>query len=130
VVPSKTFDVTQVQKTQAKTSTLMSLGQAQQPIGNEYVLARELCLVAIASLADAQTNPRKAYAYLAMLNGVLRYLFAKRWLHSFPSSACCLILVLRRSSAYIFLSRLFSASNSFMRFIKDASIPQNLARHL
>jgi hypothetical protein len=37
---------------------------------------------------------------------------------------------LRRSSAYIFLSRAFSSSSSFMREIIGVSIPPYFARHL
>jgi hypothetical protein len=37
---------------------------------------------------------------------------------------------LRRSSAYIFLSRWFSSSSSLSQAIIDASMPPNLVRHL
>jgi len=45
-------------------------------------------------------------------------------------SASATISALSRSSAYIFFKRRFWSSSSFMRAIKDASMPPCLARHL
>ena len=58
---------------------------------------------------------------------LLRQLTPTRRCYHFFSMASFNISAFRRSSAYIFLRRLFSASSSFKRDIIDASIPPYLA---
>src|SRR5476651_118387 len=130
VVPLKALHVAQIQEAQAEAPIALIGRQTDQPVCNDFVLGIELGLVAKTRLADAKGQTSQTDRCAPLVNHPARHLAALRWRYHFFASASATISALRRSSAYIFLSRLFSSSSSFIRAISEASMPPNLARHL
>ena len=118
VVPAETFDIAQMQKAHAKAPGLFGICQCHQPICDQLILIRQFGLVSIAYLADAERPARQNNAGGLIAYSPFGHLFAlRRPHHLFPSAS------FRRSfcmlfSAYIFFSRLFSSSCSFIRTIR------------
>ena len=54
VVPSKPFDVTQVEEAEAKAPVPLAVGDTQQPIRNKLVFIGEHGLIAITAFADLE----------------------------------------------------------------------------
>src|SRR5690606_17028953 len=87
-------------------------------------------LIVIAALTDAEHRASDTNARTELLDRTSRHLFASRWRYHFFSIASRAISAFKRSSAYIFLRRRFSASSSLSRAIIEVSIPPYLARYL
>src|SRR5690606_19409955 len=83
VVPTKSFDVAQVQKAQAEAPILVGSGQSDQPVGNLGVLLAGAGLVAIAGLADLEGPAGVSDARAFALNCASGHLTALRWPHHF-----------------------------------------------
>src|SRR5690606_3105162 len=130
VIPAVAFHVAQVQEAQAETPVALVVRKPDQVVGDLGILRGQPRLVAIAGNADLEGQTRLLDTDPARAHRMLRHLSPPRWLHHFFAMASWIISALRRSSAYIFLSRRFSSSNSRSRAINEASIPPNLARHL
>src|SRR5690606_11505846 len=110
--------------------SLTILGQTQQPVGDQGILAAQPGLVPVARLTDSEQPTSQPDTDRFLCDGLLRHLTAARRLHHFFSMASLSISALSRSSAYIFFRRRFSSSSSLSRVIMDASMPPNLDRHL
>src|SRR3989338_3887289 len=130
VVPWISLHVAQIQKAQPEPPVALVVGQANQVIGDLGILCRELCPVAVAGLADTECLAGQPDAGAVLFHSLLCHLAPARWLHHFFCRASWTISALRRSSAYIFLSRRFSSSSALSRDIREASMPPNLLRHL
>src|SRR5476651_516233 len=130
VIPFETLHVAQIQEAQAEAPVALVVSQAYQPVGHDSVFRVELGAIAIAGLTDAKRLAGQSYFGRTLGHGPLRHLPPLRWRYHFFVRASATISAFKRSSAYIFFSRRFSSSSSFMRAISEASIPPNLARHL
>ncbi|EFF45744.1 ISxac2 transposase [Xanthomonas citri pv. aurantifolii str. ICPB 10535] len=130
VIPAKALHVAQVQVAQAKAPVAMGGRQADQPVGDPGVLLAGLGLVAEAGLAHREGLAGVADVRAPARDCRLGHLASLRWPHHFFASASFSRSVLSCASAYIFLSRRFSSSSSFMRATMDTSMPPNLLRHL
>src|SRR5690606_19213418 len=104
--------------------------KSNQPVGDDLVFIGVFGLIMVGAFADAKRLAGQADAGFKAINRTPRHLFASRWRYHFFRSASCTISAFRRSSAYIFLSCLFSVSSSFRRAIIEVSRPPYLARHL
>src|SRR3546814_14456463 len=87
-------------------------------------------LVAVAGLADLEGLAGMPDAGASAFDRGSGHLPAQRWPHHFFESASLSRSALSWASAYIFFSRRFSSSSSFIRPTMDTSMPPNLLRHL
>ena len=78
-VPAVAFDVTQVQKAQAKTPVALVVGEPDQPLGDLGVFLSQLGLVAVAGLADAKRLAGQANADTTIRNRGHGHLTPVRW---------------------------------------------------
>src|SRR5690606_25200523 len=130
VVPAKPLDVAQVQEAKAKPPVAIGRGQPHQPVRNPGVLLAGLRLVAVTGLADLERLAGMPDIGAPALDRSPGHLPALRWPHHFFESASFNRSALSWASAYIFFSRRFSSSSSFIRATMDTSMPPNLLRHL
>lgn len=117
MAPAETLHVAQIQLAQAKAPIAVVIRQADQPVGNFFILSVLLGLAALAGLADPKCWAGHCDGDTALLNCVLGHLVSARRPHHFFASASATISALSFSSKYIFLRRWFSSSSSFMRAI-------------
>jgi hypothetical protein len=123
VVPSKALHVAQIQKAQAKASSLAVGRQTHQPFHDLGALIVKLSFIAIARLADLKPAVRQRDADSLGIHRMHGHLPSLRWPYrffpraSFSKSFCMLI------SAYIRFRRRFSASIVFNYDTIEASIP-------
>lgn len=129
-IPAVALDVAQVQIAQAKAPVALIARQSYQPVRNFIVLGTLLGFVPISSLADGEDLAGQSNRRPFALHSLLGHLAAAGWPHHFFVIASLRISAFSRSSAYIFLSRAFSSSSSFMREIIGVSMPPYFARHL
>src|SRR5690606_15194800 len=130
VVPAEALHVAQVQEAQAKAPVAIRRGQAHQPVGDPGVFLACLGLVAVAGLADLEGLAGMPDARSPAFNCPSDDLPALRWPNHFFDRACLSRSVLSWASAYIFFSRRFSSSSSFIRPTMDTSMSPNWLRHL
>lgn len=131
MIPTKAFDVAEVQKTQPKPPVSLGCRELQQPIGDKGIFIVQAPLVPVTGFTDRKRVTGLSDAHPIVLNGRFCHLSSLKWLYHFFAIASWMISTLSFSSAYIFFSRRFSSSySSLSRAISEASIPPNLARHL
>jgi hypothetical protein len=97
--------------------------QPQKPVSNLRVLVAEFCFIALAGLTDPECPATLAYVKCVLNQCLLRDLVPQRWPYHFLSRASLQTSEIKDSSAYILSRRRFWSSCTFIRFIKDASIP-------
>ena len=114
----------------AESPTLVGSREPQQPVSNHGILRIQFRPIVVTGLTHAHTQACKPDADTSAFDNFSSHLTALRWLQYFPSMTSWRISALSFSSAYIFFSRRFSSSSSFIRFISEASMPPNLDRHL